>query len=203
MKSRTHLAVVAVVAALTVLLGACGGSDGNAKSAGEKAGDTKKSETTVKNSGGSEDGTDKPTSGATKEPLSDSAFASRLDKVNATITSAGKDPCKISAAQNTEPPAPTNSAQVAKVVETYSLLLRSMAGVLPAASAESAKALNNAADAVEKAAKDAKYPKDFFGSEELSKAMSQSGVNEGISAFAKTTKGCPGSADMSAASPNG
>ncbi len=212
MKSSRSFAVAVVVASLALFAGACGGSDEDAKSSTTVA----KTDSTAKDSSdsdrdsGSPDSTGSPESTEGGEDgdtgtgsVGDADFSSQMEKINSAIKSAGTDPCAISTAQNTEPPQPANATQVAKVVETYTLLLRSMAGSLPEKSSAAAKSLMKVADAVDKAAKDSDYDVEFFSSNALAKAMSDNGINEGISAFAQTTKGCPGSADMSGTSPKG
>ncbi|MGB6056696.1 MAG: hypothetical protein WBF71_00420 [Microthrixaceae bacterium] len=202
MKTRRSLSLLAIVASLALVVSACSGSDEDSSA---KKGRTK---TTVNGNAakdgarnGSEKGVD--STDAAPKSLSDKDFAAQLDKINDEIRAAGTDPCGIALAQDTEPPEPANQTQVAEVVGTYSLLLRSMAGALPSGSSANAKSLTNAADAIDKSAKDAGYSGDFFSSEGLRKVMTDPGVNAGITEFTAATKDCPGLKSLGGAQPQG
>ncbi|MGB3409697.1 MAG: hypothetical protein WBA45_00760 [Microthrixaceae bacterium] len=207
MNTRRSLSLLAIVASLALFAGACSGSD-------EDSSANNKAETTVKDNAAKdgaakdsskENGTaeDVDSTDTAPKSLSNKDFTAQLGKINDEIKAAGTDPCAIALAQDTEPPEPTNATQVADVVGTYSLLLRSMAGALPSASSANAKALTNAADAIDKSAKDAGYSGDFFSSEGLRKVMTDPGVNAGITEFTAATKDCPGLKSVGEAQPQG
>lgn len=203
MNTRRSLSLLAIVASLALFASACSGSDEDSSAKKDKTETTindSTSKDTTKKDGGTEeaDSTD-----AAPKSLSDKDFAAQLDKINDEIKAAGTDPCAIALAQDTEPPEPTNATQVAEVVDTYSLLLRSMAGALPSASSANAKSLTKAADAIDKSAKDAGYSADFFSSEGLRKVMIDPGVNAGITEFTAATKDCPGLKSPGGAQPQG
>lgn len=174
MTKLRRIDVLIVVASLTLLIAACGGSEEGAN----KTTTSDKTESTVASS-------------------SDGDFTTKVNKIAASIKAAETDVCKVATAQNIEPPEPTNPTQVAAVIKVYAQLLRSMARAISEAAAGPAASLQRAADEVEKAAKDAKYSSDFLSSNGLVSVLSNAGVSEGIDAFAKATKECPGSADMS------
>ncbi|HTO00438.1 MAG TPA: hypothetical protein VL068_07165 [Microthrixaceae bacterium] len=194
MNTRRSLSLLAIVASLALFAGACSSSDDTA-SKKDKTETTAKDTKSDSKSDSKDDGKDAPTdteADAQPKKLSDEEFTAALKKVNDSIKDAGSDVCKLAKAQNTEPPEPTNPAQVEEMVGTYVILLRSMAGALPSGSAANIKALNEAASQIEQSGKDSKYSADFFSSEGIMKIMTSEGVTAGITEFSTAAQKCPG-----------
>ncbi len=186
MKSRRTRSVLVVLASLVLIATACGGSEDNAKgsdSGGKGSGAADKTEKTVDS--GSDNSGD-----ATTDTLSNRDFDAEVDKIIDNFKKAGTDPCAVAAAQEFEPPETANPTQVKKLVEAYTVLLRSMAGALPATAGGSADALKSGADSVEKAARDTDLSRDFFSSDGLLKVINSPEMSKAMEDFVNATQGC-------------
>lgn len=144
------LPLVAVLAALTLLAGACGGSD--------KADDTKKTTTTEKNGAPST---------APPSTMDDGAFSAGISKAEAAMTDAGKDPCKVMSAFQgmvTTVAAPANAAQRKQAGLLQIKFLRAIADTAPSNLSKEAATLREAADKVQKEGEETNWSEDFMKS---------------------------------------
>lgn len=152
MSSRRTLALplVAVLAALTLLAGACGSDS--------KADDSKKSTTTEKSADSSK--SSEPTS-----TVSDAEFDAGISKAEAALKAAGKDQCKVMESFQSlfnEIGSPANATQRKQAGMLQLAFLRAIADAAPSDLSKEADMLRTAADKIEKEGNEANWSKSFL-----------------------------------------
>lgn len=146
------LPLVALLAALTLLAGACGGDS--------KAEDSKKTTTTEK-TGGKSKGSETTTTMSNKD------FEAGLSKAQASIKDAGNDPCKLMEAFQSigmSMGTPSNTDQRKGATLLALSFYRSIADAAPQELAAEAAVIRKTADKIEQEGKDSNWSEEFMKS---------------------------------------
>ena len=164
---KLALPAVAVLAALTFLVGACSSDDSS---------DGKKTTTTEKSDKGSDSGTDDGDQSTTT--MSDGDFEKSMDTARNSLKEAGDDPCKVMqtfqsvGASIGEPSSPAQREQATMLaVDFYKALAESAPDDLSA----EADQVRTSVEAIVKEGKESNWSEEFFNSP---KAVSDEKFNE-------------------------
>jgi hypothetical protein len=186
---RTAAPVVALLTALTLVAGACGG-DSKDSSASNKTTTTASKKTTTTVAGKS----------STTLPFNDA-----LDKAESDLDKAKTDPCQLLAFFGTlnTLPDPQNAAEGKRAVTFLSTLLTAVGDTAPPSEAAAAATLKQAAKDLEAEGAAANYSKEWLTSKDTPKALSDPKVTAALTSFQTTaSKTCGGTAGSPGSAPS-